>query len=136
MQMAQQAMRKMKRKREKGNWLIRGILAALAVTLAAVIVFAVVIGLTDMSDTAIRIINQVIKVGAVFAGVYAAVQKGSENAIVRGAVIGLVYMGAGVAVYALLAGQGVTLLSFLLDALMGVAAGGLSGMIVGSMAPS
>ena len=112
---------------------MKGLLVSVAVTVAAVVIFAVVIGLTDLPDSVIRIVNQVIKVGAVFAGVYAAVPKGSDNAIRKGVVIGLVYMGAGVLLYALLSGQQLTVISWLLDILMGIAAGGLSGMIVGSM---
>lgn len=131
--MAQQAIRKMKRKQEKAGGVLRGVLVAVGVTLAAVVVFAVVIGLTELSDAVIRILNQVIKVGAIFLGVRAGVPKGSENAIWKGALIGLLYMGVGVVVYALIAGQQLTLLSYLLDVLMGVAAGGLSGMLVGSM---
>lgn len=133
--MAQQAIRKMKRKQERGSWLLRGILTAVAFTVIAVVVFAVIIGLTDMDDSVIRIFNQVIKVAAVFFGVKAALPKGSDNAILRGAVIGLVYMGVGVLLYALLSGQQMTLISYLMDALMGVAAGGLSGMLIGSMKP-
>lgn len=131
--MAQQAIRKMKRKQKAGNWLLKGLLVSVAVTVAAVVIFAVIIGLTNLPDSVIRIVNQVIKVGAVFAGVYAAVPKGSDNAIRKGVVIGLVYMGVGVLLYALLSGQQLTVLSWLLDILMGIAAGGLSGMIVGSM---
>lgn len=131
--MAQQAIRKMKRKQKAGNWLLKGLLVSVAVTVAAVVIFAVIIGLTNLPDSVIRIVNQVIKVGAVFAGVYAAVPKGSDNAIRKGVVIGLVYMGVGVLLYALLSGQQLTVFSWLLDILMGVAAGGLSGMIVGSM---
>lgn len=131
--MAQQAIRKMKRKQEKAGGVLRGVLVAVGVTLAAVVVFAVVIGLTELSDAVIRILNQVIKVVAIFLGVRAGVPKGSENAIWKGALIGLLYMGVGVVVYALIAGQQLTLLSYLLDVLMGVAAGGLSGMLVGSM---
>lgn len=131
--MAQQAIRKMKRKQKAGNWLLKGLLVSVAVTVAAVVIFAVIIGLTDLPDSVIRIVNQVIKVGAVFAGVYAAVPKGSDNAIRKGVVIGLVYMGVGVLLYALLSGQQLTVISWLLDILMGIAAGGLSGMIVGSM---
>ena len=131
--MAQQAIRKMKRKQKAGNWLLKGLLVSVAVTVAAVVIFAVIIGLTDPPDSVIRIVNQVIKVGAVFAGVYAAVPKGSDNAIRKGVVIGLVYMGVGVLLYALLSGQQLTVISWLLDILMGIAAGGLSGMIVGSM---
>lgn len=131
--MAQQAIRKMKRKQKAGNWLLKGLLVSVAVTVAAVVIFAVIIGLTGLPDSVIRIVNQVIKVGAVFAGVYAAVPKGSDNAIRKGVVIGLVYMGVGVLLYALLSGQQLTVFSWLLDILMGIAAGGLSGMIVGSM---
>ena len=131
--MAQQAIRKMKRKQKAGNWLLKGLLVSVAVTVAAVVIFAVIIGLTNLPDSVIRIVNQVIKVGAVFAGVYAAVPRGSDNAIRKGVVIGLVYMGVGVLLYALLSGQQLTVFSWLLDILMGIAAGGLSGMIVGSM---
>ncbi|MBR6810390.1 MAG: TIGR04086 family membrane protein [Clostridia bacterium] len=123
----------MKRKQKAGNWLLKGLLVSVAVTVAAVVIFAVIIGLTNLPDSVIRIVNQVIKVGAVFAGVYAAVPKGSDNAIRKGVVIGLVYMGVGVLLYALLSGQQLTVFSWLLDILMGIAAGGLSGMIVGSM---
>lgn len=131
--MAQQAIRKMKRKQGGWPWLLKGSLAALTATVVLVIVFAVIIGLTEMGDSLIRIINQGIKVLAVFLGVRAAVEKGSDAAIRRGVVIGLVYMGIGLVVYALLSGQQLTVLSYVLDILMGIAAGGLSGMIVGSM---
>ncbi len=132
--MAQQAIRKMKRKQgTNGSWLLKGTSVAVAATVVLVIVFAVIIGLTDMEDGLIRIINQGIKVLSVFLGVRAAVSPGSDNAIRRGVVIGLVYMGVGLLLYGLLSGQQMTVLSYVLDVLMGVAAGGLSGMLVGSM---
>lgn len=131
--MAQQAIRKMKRKQGKASWLWKGTAVSVGATVVLVIVFAVIIGLTDMEDSLIRIINQGIKVLAVFLGVYAAVEKGSDSAIRRGIVIGLVYMGVGLLLYALLSGQPMTVLSYLMDVLMGVAAGGLSGMMIGSM---
>lgn len=130
---AQQAIRKMKRKQGKGSWILRGTITAVAVTIVLVIVFAVIIGLTEMEDGLIRIINQGIKVLAVFLGVRAAVPRGSDDAIRRGVVIGLVYMGLGLILFALLSGQQMTVLSYVLDVLMGVAAGGLSGMLIGSM---
>ena len=91
--MAQQAIRKMKRRQGAVNWLVKGTGVAVAVTVVLVIVFAVIIGLTDMEDGLIRIINQGIKVLSVFLGVKLAVPAGSDNAIRRGVVIGLVYMG-------------------------------------------
>ena len=95
--------------------------------------FALIIGLLDVSDGVIRIVNQCIKLGAIFLGVRAVVPRGAENGIRRGALLGLIYMGVGVLLYALLSGQKLTLLGYLIDVLMGVAAGGLSGMLMGSL---
>ena len=129
--MAQQALRK--RKRTNGGTLWRGLLWAVGVTAAAVIVFAQIIAWTDVSDGVIRVINQIIKTGAIFVGVRAATGRGEENAIRKGALLGLIYMGVGVALYAVLTRQQVSVWGYVLDALMGVAAGGLSGMVMSSL---
>ena len=129
--MAQQALRR--RKRTNGGTLWRGLLWAIGITAAAVIVFALIIAWTDVSDGVIRVINQIIKTGAIFVGVRAATGRGEENAIRKGALLGLIYMGVGVALYALLTRQQVSAWGYVLDALMGVAAGGLSGMVMSSL---
>ena len=131
--MAQQAVRRIRRGRGKSTALWKGLLWAIGVTVIAVVLFAVVIGLTDVGDGVIRVINQLIKVGAVFAGVRAIVPRGDEGGIRRGALLGLVYMGVGVLLYALLSQQKITVMGYLTDVLMGVAAGGLSGMLLGSL---
>ena len=132
--MAQQAVRRTRRSvKRSGRPLWRGLVISVAVTAAAVVLFAVIIGLVDMSDSLIRIINQVIKVGAIFIGVWATVSPGEESAVRRGALIGLIYMGVGVLLYALLTRQQFTWLSYMIDVLMGLAAGGLSGMVLGSL---
>ena len=51
--MAQQAARKIKR--TGGAFLLRGLLWSIGATVAAVAVFAVIIGLTDVSDGVIRV---------------------------------------------------------------------------------
>ena len=131
--MAQQAVRRIRRGRGKSTALWKGLLWAIGVTVIAVVLFAVVIGLTDVGDGVIRVINQLIKVGAVFAGVRAIVPRGDDGGIRRGALLGLVYMGVGVLLYALLSQQKITVMGYLTDVLMGVAAGGLSGMLLGSL---
>lgn len=131
--MAQQAIRRFKRTTGKSTSLWRGVLVAVAVTVIAVILFALIIGLTDLNDGVIRIVNQIIKVGAIFLGVRAIVPRGAENGIRRGVLVGLIYMGVGVLLYALLSGQKLTIIGYLIDLLMGVAAGGLSGMLMGSL---
>ncbi len=131
--MTQQAVRRIKRTTGKKTALWRGLLFSVAVTAAAVAAFALIISFVDMGDGLIRVINQLIKAGAIFAGVSLAVPRGDESGIRRGALLGLIYMGAGVLLYALLTRQQFTWLGYLIDVLMGVAAGGLSGMVLGSL---
>lgn len=131
--MAQQAARRVRRASSRENPLWRGVLVSVAATAAAVILFAVIIGLTDVSDGVIRIVNQLIKIGAIFLGVRAIVPRSAENGVRKGALLGLIYMGVGVLVYALLSAQRLTLMGYVIDLMMGVAAGGLSGMILSSL---
>ena len=128
--MAQQVYKHTRRGIGKKGAFWKGLLAAIGFTLAAVLVFALVLSFLDMSDGVIRVVNQVIKVAAILAGVFVIVPCGSENGIRRGALLGVVYMGAGVLLYALLSGQKLTVMGYLMDVLMGLAAGGLSGMLM------
>lgn len=120
-------------RRGRGGAFARGLALSVGVTVAAVLLFAVLIGLTDLSDQVIRVVNQLIKIGAIFLGVRAIVPRGDETGVRRGALLGLAYMGVGVLLYALLSGQKITLTGYLIDLLMGVAAGGLSGMLLGGL---
>lgn len=131
--MAQQAVRRVRKPGSNSPSLWKGVLVSIGVTLALVIIFALIIGMTDLHDGVIRIINQAIKILSIFAGVKAISQKGSDSPILMGALVGLIYMGVGVLLYALLSGQHFSLMSYLIDVLMGVAAGGLSGMLLGNM---
>ena len=54
---------------------------------------------------------------------------GTGGGVPRGALVGFLYMAAGVLVYALLTGQRLTAFSYLADLLLGLAAGGLTGMV-------
>ena len=120
-------------RRSQAGWLpiVRGVLLGVALTAVLVALFALLISLFPLSDGVIRAVNQLIKLAAIVVGARSAVGAGSRNAPLRGARVGLVYMAAGVLVYALLTGQPVSALSYLADLAMGVAAGGLTGMAAG-----
>lgn len=109
--------------------MIKGVLLAIAATAVLVAVFALVISLVDISDGAVRGVNQGIKLLAIVLGVLAAVSPGADGGTLRGALVGLIYMAAGVLVYALLTAQSLTAYTYLADLLLGVAAGGLTGML-------
>ena len=85
------------------------------------------------TDGVIRVVNQIIKLLAIACGIFFTVKRGGENGLVRGAAIGLCYMALGVILYALLAGQTIPLSSYLADLAMGVAGGGITGMILSNM---
>ncbi|MBQ7848463.1 MAG: TIGR04086 family membrane protein [Clostridia bacterium] len=115
--------------------LLKGLGVALVVTIAGIAVFALLMQWIRPSETAVRIFNQVLKLVSIGAGVWIAVGRGQEGGLLRGAVVGLAYMALGVAVYALLSGQSAPVTAYLADLGMGVAGGGIIGMILSNISP-
>ena len=115
------------------NRLLRGLLTAIGVTLLCVLLFALLMQWLKPSDNVIRIINQIIKLGSIFAGVSVTVGRNGENGLLMGAGVGLAYMLLGVILYALLSGQQLPWTAYLSDIAMGVAGGGIAGAIVAGM---
>ncbi|MDR0928263.1 MAG: TIGR04086 family membrane protein [Oscillospiraceae bacterium] len=112
---------------------LRGILAAVAVTVLGVVVFALAIQWFSLSNTVISILNQALKLAAIAVGARACVGRGGSNGIFKGALVGLVYMMLGIVAYAFLSGLSLQTSAYLADLGMGVAAGGLCGMILANM---
>ncbi len=115
--------------------LLKGLGAALTVTIAGVAVFALLMQWIRPEDGTVRIFNQVLKLASIASGVYVAVGRGQDGGLLRGAVIGLAYMALGVGVYALLSGQSAPWTAYLADLGMGVAGGGIVGMILSNLSP-
>lgn len=115
----------------KAPWqlIVRGVVLSILATAVLVILFALLISLLDLSDSVIHTVNQLIKIISIGVGVCATVFPGSDKGLLRGALVGLIYMAAGVIVYALLTHQELTASAYLADLLMGVAAGGLIGLL-------
>lgn len=123
------------RSRKTAGWLglVKGLAAAIAVTVVGVALFALTMQWVKPADGFIRGFNQVLKLLAITAGVWVAVGRGGEGGLIRGALIGLGYMALGVAVYALLTGQNAPVTAYLADLGMGVAGGGIVGMILSNI---
>lgn len=109
---------------------LRGVLIAAAVTVLGVAVFALILNWWDASDRAITAINQVVKFVSILAGVTSAMRAGEKGSVLRGACVGVLYMALGIVCYCLLIGQSPRLAAYLADLGMGLAAGGLFGMIL------
>ena len=114
--------------------LLKGLGAAMLVTLAGVAIFALLMQWIRPSDQAIRIFNQVLKLASIAVGVKVAIGRRGEGSMGRGALIGLVYMLLGVVMYAVLSGQDAPMTSYLADLGMGLAGGGIVGMLLGRSA--
>lgn len=115
--------------------LIRGLGVSVLVTIAGVAIFALLMQWIRPEDGTVRIFNQVLKLLSIGAGVYVAVGRGQEGGLLRGALVGLLYMAVGVGLYALLSGQAASVTAYLADLAMGVAAGGIVGMILSNLSP-
>ena len=122
-----------KRENKAALRLLKGLLTAVGVTIAGVAVFALLMQWLRPAEGVVRIINQVLKLASIGAGVYVAVGKGCEGGLLRGALVGLVYMVIGVGMYALLSGQSAPVSAYLADLGMGVAGGGIVGMILSNL---
>lgn len=118
-----------------GLSLLKGLGAAALVTLAGVVVFALLMQWIKPTEGLVRVVNQVLKLLSIAAGVWVAVGPGGQGGLIRGALVGLGYMLIGVAVYALLSRQAAPAASYLADLGMGVAGGGMVGMIVSNISP-
>ena len=97
-------------RRRRAPRILRGLLAAVGVTLLSVVVFALLMQWLRPSDTAVRVVNQLIKLASIFVGVWAMVGRGGEKGMTWGALLGLAYMALGVGLYAVGPGYGLSVL--------------------------
>ena len=125
--------RSRRRQQNLSALLLRGLLASIGITLACVLIFALLMQWIKPSDSAVRIVNQLIKLGAIFAGVKVMLGRSSEKALLHGALLGLVYMALGVGLFAFLSHQHLPWTAYLSDIAMGIAGGGISGAIIGGL---
>ena len=109
---------------------LRGVLVAASVTVLGVALFALLLNWWNVSDRAVTAINQVVKFVSILAGVTSAMRGGESGGALRGACVGLLYMALGIVCSSLLMGESPRLTAYLADLGMGLAAGGLFGMIL------
>ena len=133
--MSQARTARRKRSATASPWfrLAKGLAAAVLVTVAGVAIFALVMQWVKPREEAVRVFNQVLKLVSIAAGVYVAVGRGGNGGLIRGAAVGLLYMAVGVALYAVLSGQQAPITAYLADLGMGVAGGGIVGMILSNL---
>lgn len=110
----------------------RGFALAVLLTLLLMAVLTIAVWRTDMSDSMLTLLNQLLKIGSIAVGTYLAVGRGGEAGFLTGAVIGILYMAVGYGVYAALGGL-VRVSSIAGEMITGAAAGALTGAIAANL---
>ncbi|MBQ2957503.1 MAG: TIGR04086 family membrane protein [Clostridia bacterium] len=110
--------------------IIRGLGTAVMVTVPGILLLALLVVYAQLSDGGLTALNQALKLGAVFAGAWAAVGRGGTRGLALGAAVGLLYIALGYGVCALwdelLISGPVLAMEFLLGALLGGVSGALA----------
>jgi len=119
----------------KANFLniLKGTLIGVLVSVSLIIVFAITLKFVDMSDTVIKIINQVIKVLSIFFGCFIIFRQDSSRALIKGSVLGLMYSLIAFVVFSILSGTFTFGLSNILDLLFGCVFGAICGVFCANL---
>ncbi|MCH5162624.1 MAG: TIGR04086 family membrane protein [Clostridiales bacterium] len=108
--------------------IVKANIIALIIALIAVLLSALAVKLFNISDSAIPVINQVIKSLAIFLGCIIALRK-PNNGWLRGAVSGLIFVWLSFLVFSLLDNHFQFGLSLFNDCVLGTLSGLISGII-------
>ena len=126
----------MKNARLRALWaLTRGLLAAVAATLAGMLLLAAAVIYLDVTDGALAALNQLLKLFSVVLGARLAVGVGGERGFVTGAAVGLLYMALGYVLYWQLGGALFSAAAMLLEMLAGFAVGAAAGAVFANLRP-
>lgn len=110
--------------------LLKGSLFALIISIFAILIFAIILKFVDMSDIAIKVVNQIIKVCSILLGCLICLKKNGKFGLYKGTVVGLIYTVVAFLVFSLLGGGFSFNASIVYDLLFGGIFGGISGIIV------
>ena len=115
--------------------ILKGLLVAVVFTLLGMLLFAALTVFASVPDNLLTVLNQLLKIAAIALGVRAAVGQGGTRGFVTGAVLALIYMILGYAMYVLLGGGVHSVTTMLGEMLLGAAIGGVCGAILANMKP-
>ena len=113
--------------------LLKGLVTAVLVTLAGMLAVSAVVIFIGMTDGAIRITNQFLKIIAAALGTFVAVGRGGERGLVTGACLGAVYAAAGYVLYICLGEAGFNPVELMGEMTICAAAGAVTGVACANM---
>ena len=113
--------------------LIKGLLAAVALTLLCVAGLAALAVFARVSDGLITALNQALKTAAIILGVVVAVGRGGDRGFFTGMALDMAYMALGYWMYVALGGSAFSVTDMLGEILIGAAVGAIAGAILSNL---
>ena len=113
--------------------LIKGLLAAVALTLLCVAGLAALAVFARVSDGLITALNQALKTAAIILGVVVAVGRGGDRGFFTGMALAMAYMALGYWMYVALGGSAFSVTDMLGEILIGAAVGAIAGAILSNL---
>ena len=113
--------------------LIKGLLAAVALTLLCVAGLAALAVFARVSDGLITALNQALKTAAIILGVVVAVGRGGDRGFFTGMAMAMAYMALGYWMYVALGGSAFSVTDMLGEILIGAAVGAIAGAILSNL---
>ena len=107
----------------------KGALVAVCVSLVLVLLFAFLLKFTNIPESTIKPVNQVIKGLSILIGVFVGLRKSKELGLVSGVLIGFIYTIVAFVIFSILGGVFAFDLTFLTDILFGAVMGAICGII-------
>lgn len=107
----------------------KGVMVAVCISLVLVLLFAFLLKFTNIPESTIKPVNQVIKGLSILMGVFVGLKRKKELGLVSGLLIGLIYTIAAFLVFSCLGGVFAFDLTLLTDLLFGAVMGAICGII-------
>ncbi len=113
--------------------LAKGLLCAIALTLALMALVAVLAVKLRIGDDILTAINQVMKLASILLGVTLAVGRGGKRGFLTGMTVAALYMALGYGCYAVLGGNAFDTGEMLGEILIGAAVGAVAGAVLSNL---
>ncbi len=106
--------------------ILKGVFIALIATVIGILIFALILKMATLSNTAVKVVNQFIKAIALFVGCLFSLKSGMG--LIKGIAVGIIWSGIVYLLFLLFGSNGLSITSFLIDLLFGGITGGISGI--------
>ena len=113
--------------------LLKGLLISIAITLIGMLLLALWVTFSTLSDSVLTWMNQLLKLAAIIPGVCAAVGRAGHRGFATGAALGLIYAIVGYGLYLALGGGSFSATSMLGEILLCAAAGAVTGAVCANL---